>query len=108
MKLWSILKSRFKKEKGEEWISERRAVCVSCSHNSLNSPERNLKQKLYKILSDFYTLITFAENEDLGECACGCSIYFKTRELAENCWAKEKYGDDKWKSIYIPNKKWQK
>lgn len=103
MMLWTILNSRFKKETDEEWVAQRREVCRICPYNSLNSPQRTLKQNLYKYLSDFYTWLTRAENEDLGECNCGCSVYFKTRELEESCWSKEEYGEDKWKSIYIPN-----
>jgi hypothetical protein len=44
----------------------------------------------------------FAEKEDLGQCGheeCGCNIYFKTRTKEETC------PDNKWRSIYIPNKK---
>lgn len=102
-KLNSILLSRFRKETGEEWVKIRREVCSICEYNSLNSPNRTLKHKIYKLLSNFYTWLTRAENEDLGFCECGCDIYFKTKDADSECWAKEEYGDDKWDSIYIPN-----
>jgi len=101
-KLWRIIKSRFEKETGEYWILERREICRTCPYNSNNSQKSTFKQKVYKILSNFYTLLTRSENEDLGECFCGCSVYFLTRDKESQCSAKEEYGDDKWKSIFIP------
>jgi len=101
-KLWRIITSRFKKETGEDFIAQRREVCRTCPHNSLNSSERTLKQKVYKYLSDFYTWLTKAENEDLGDCLkCGCNLYYKSRIEDEDCVLEP----SKWKSIYIPNKK---
>ena len=102
-KFWTIIKSRFKKETGEDWIIQRREVCLQCPHNSINSSEITLKQKVYKRLSDFYTWLTIDKNEDLGECICGCSVYYLSREPESECTSKEKYGIDYWKSIYIPN-----
>jgi len=103
MSLWVIIKSRFDKEPDEPFVEERRKICATCPYNSFNRGTWTFKQKLYKYLSDFYTWLTRAENEDLGECECTCSIWFKTKDINEECWAKEKYGDDKWKSIYVPN-----
>ena len=105
----NILKSRFKKETGESWVKERREICKTCPHNSLNNSTRTFKQKTYKLLSDFYTWLTRAENEDLGDCLkCGCNLYFKSKIDTEVCHA----DGDKWKSVYIPNKaqekKWKK
>jgi len=102
MKIWRIIKSRFENETGEQWVSERREICRTCLYNSLNASGTTLKQKVYKAISDFYTWLTRSENEHLGECECTCSIWYKTRQISEECWAKEEYGDDKWKSIFIP------
>lgn len=101
--LWRILKSRFIKESDEDWIRKRREVCRVCEFNSFNRNSWTFKQKTYKYLSDFYTWLTRANNEDLGECICGCNIFYLTKIAESACTAKEEYGDDKWKSIYIPN-----
>lgn len=100
-KLWRIILSRFKKEKEEQWIKERREACLNCQYNSLNSPHKSLKNKILKNLSDFYTWITFSNIEDRGECECGCPITLKTAEKEEECWAKVNKNDDKWKNIKI-------
>lgn len=103
MKIWTILKSRFTKDKNEDWVKERREICKNCiTYNSLHYKEKtSLKNRIYKVLSDFYTFITFAENEELGQCLhpeCGCPTFFSTLIPEGNC------PDNKWKSIYIPNK----
>lgn len=98
-KIWTILASRFRKEREEDWVKERREVCKLCEFNSLNSKDFTTKQKVLKFLSDLYTKITFSHYIELGTCICGCSIYFLTREKDSVCTAKEEYGDDKWKSI---------
>jgi len=103
IKIWTILKSRFIRDKNEDWVKERREVCRNCrTYNSLHYKEKtSLKNRVYKILSDFYTFITFAENEDLGQCLhpeCGCPTFFSTLSSESSC------PDNKWKSIYIPNK----
>lgn len=99
-KLWRIIKSRFKTETSEDWVKERRKVCNECEFNSLNSTDTNIKLKMYKLVSDFYTFLTRSKNENLGECTiCGCDLFYKSREEEEKC------DKNKWKSIYIPNKK---
>jgi hypothetical protein len=103
IKIWTILKSRFISDKNEDWVIKRREICKNCrTYNSLHYPDKvSFKNKVYKILSDFYTFITFAENEDLGQCLhpeCGCDIYQKSKMESEFC------QEEKWKSIYIPNK----
>lgn len=103
-KIWMILSSRFRKEREEDWIEQRREACRVCTHNSLNNSETSTKKRLLKFLSDLYTKVTFAKYEDLGTCECSCPIALKTRERDEICWAAEEYGDDKWKSIFIPQK----
>ena len=82
-----ILKSRFKKQSQEDWIEDRREICRVCPFNSKNSKESlTIKNKVYKVLSDFYTFITRAENKDLGVClACDCPVFWKTPEIEEHC-----------------------
>lgn len=102
IKIWTILKSRFIRDNNEDWVKERRAICKECrTYNSLYYKEKtSLKNRVYKILSDLLTFITFAENEELGQCLhknCGCSIFYKTKIEEEFC------HEEKWKSINIPN-----
>lgn len=102
-KLKTIILSRFKKESQEDWVEERRRICKVCEYNSKNKEKLSIKERFFKFLSDLYTFITFSDSEDLGECECLCSIYYKTLEETEECFAKEKGEEDKWKSIYKPN-----
>ena len=84
------------------WVKERRKVCSTCPLNTKNQTKLSFKVRVYKIYSDLLDKVMFAEKEDLGQCGheeCGCNIYFKTRTKEETC------PDNKWRSIYIPNKK---
>lgn len=100
-KIRTILLSRFKKEKNESWVKERRIICFNCPHNTKNKEKISLKLKASKLLSDFYSLVTFSEYKELGSCSiCTCPIFYKSREIEEECDAQP----SKWKSIYIPNK----
>ena len=84
-----IVKSRFKKNKEEAWVEDRRKICKGCEYNSKNVEKIGLTKKLTIKLSDFYSLITGKKQEDnLGNClgcSATCSIYFKTSELEEIC-----------------------
>ncbi len=95
-KILTIVKSRFKKNKEEAWVEDRRKICKGCEYNSKNVEKIGLTKKLTIKLSDFYSFITGKKKEDnLGSClACeACSIYFKTNELEETCkmdyWAEQ-------------------
>lgn len=102
MKFLTIVKSRFKKDSKEDWVTERRTACKNCKYNTKNQTNISLRVRLIKLLSDFLTLITFAEKRDLGNCSiCTCDLFFKSLEIAETCEATP----SRWKSIYIPNKK---
>jgi hypothetical protein len=86
MKIIRILTSRFKKDKKEQWVLDRRKTCSLCHYNSLNQKKLSLKIKILKTLSDFYTWITFQEKTDLGTCTdCGCDLFYKTMTEEENC-----------------------
>lgn len=85
--------SRFRRQREEEWVKQRRVTCLECENNSLNDTSSTLAHDFLAALSYFYSWITGrAEEDNLGNClACeSCSIYFKTNELEENC-PKEKW-----------------
>ena len=86
--IWIITLSRFKKEKNDQWIKDRRAKCKLCPFNTKNMVRVPQRELYIKILSDFYSKITGnAEVDNLGNCSeCdSCSVYFKTREGVEEC-----------------------
>ena len=82
-----ILKSRFTKDKDKVRTIKRRGVCLRCEFNSNNQSGRISYKTFFKALSDFYSWITFnGKKDNLGNClACGCSVYFKSREADEAC-----------------------
>ena len=83
MKIKTILLSRFKKKNTQSFVRHRRRVCHFCSYNSKNTDNISLKNKVLKLLSDFYSAVVFSKGEDLGQCThkdCGCDIYYKTQE----------------------------
>lgn len=97
-KAWTIITSRFKREKEEEFVRLRRALCKDCPLNSLNKERLSLFDKLRKYPSDFYSWITGFEDV-LGICTheyCGCSIAAKSNIEDEMC------PEDKWESVFIP------
>jgi len=104
-KIWKILLSRFKRNKNEQWVKERREVCKNCPYNSKNSKKHNI---LLEKLSHLLDYITLSEKEDLGFCECGCDIAKKTLIEEEQCYSKLIGEEDKWQSIYIPNKAQEK
>lgn len=87
MKVFSIIKSRFKKPIEEEWVLERRKECLSCPFNSKNTEKISFKQKVYRMLSNLLTLVTKGRfNKDDSECTvCGCTLEFKIPERLEYC-----------------------
>lgn len=88
MKLWRIVKSRFLKQKNEQWIQDRRDKCKNCEWNTLNKTNITIKQKFLKNLLDAYSQISGNEDEDtLGNCtACEmCSVFYKSSEKLEKC-----------------------
>lgn len=101
-KIRIIILSRIKKTKTDEEVEFKRKQCKTCEYNTLNIEKLPLKKRLIKLLSDFYSLITFNKKVDvLGVCSiCLCSLYYKTSEENEEC---EHPNGSKWKSIYQPN-----
>ena len=96
-KIRTIILSRFKKPQNQEWVELRRSICKNCPHNSKKTTTLSLKVRLTRLLSDFLTWITRAEQEDLGHCTiCTCPIFFKSLEKLEKC-------DAGYWSVYEPN-----
>jgi hypothetical protein len=85
----TIIKSRFKKDKEEDWVKKRRETCKGCSYNSKNVEIIPFNKKITIWLSNFYSWITGKKREDnLGNCfGCPltCSIYYKSNEELEVC-----------------------
>ena len=103
-KIRIIISSRLKKTKTSGLVEYRREICKICEYNTLNLEYISPIKLVIKALSDFYSWITGNSEVDvLGNCsACEmCSIYYKSRD-EEECSHPD---GDKWKSIYIPNKK---
>lgn len=99
-KIKLIILSRIKKPKISKLVEYRREVCKNCEYNTLNLEHIPPIKLIIKKLSDFYSWITGNSDVDvLGNCGkCGCSIFYKTRD-------EDECPEDKWVSIYIPNKK---
>lgn len=91
--------SRFKKK--QDFSTERLKICNICEFNTKNISNISIKQKLINSLSNILTFITTGKfNESDDSCSlCGCTLEFKVLEKEEKC------DKNKWKSIYIPNKK---
>ena len=85
-KIKTILLSRIKHNKEEEWILDRRRICSECDYNTLNGGSLKGYRYFLAIASYQYSKLMGREKEDiLGECsACGCSIYYKSESL-EDC-----------------------
>jgi len=107
MKFITVLRSRFLKNDEESWVKERRDICKHCGFCTVNIAEIPFKVKLARWGSNFLNYILFKWNTiDRGTCSiCLCPITEKSREPDENCPAENRGQEDKWKSIYIPNKK---
>lgn len=104
MKIIKIILSRLKKPKPSKLVEYKRAICKNCEYNTLNLECIPPIKLTIKKLSDLYSWITGNSKVDvLGNCAACevCSIYYKSRDEDE-CPHPD---GDKWKSIYIQNKK---
>ncbi len=87
-KIKTILLSRIKRNKEEEWIRKRQMICLRCESNSLNVSSLSYYRFFLTTLSSFYSYIMGRSKEDnLGNClSCeACSVYFKSFEKEENC-----------------------
>ena len=87
-KIKTILLSRIKHNKEEEWIRTRRKTCLECKFNTLNGGSLKGYRFFLAMLSSLYSKIMGRSKEDIyGNCtACeACSIYFKAFEKSEVC-----------------------
>ena len=85
-KIKTILLSRIKHNKEEQWIERRREICLKCEHNTLNGGSLiGYRFFLATFSSLFSKLMGRAKEDTMGECGlCGCSIFYKTESL-EDC-----------------------
>ena len=86
-KIKTILLSRIKHNKEEEWIIGRLNTCFECKHNTLNGGILKGYRFFLANLSVRYSKLMGRAKEDvLGECSlCGCSIFYKSAEKDEKC-----------------------
>ena len=85
-KIKTILLSRIKHNKEEEWVVRRLNTCLECNYNTLNGGSLKGYRFFLAIISSAYSKLMGRAKEDvLGECsACGCSIFYKSESL-EDC-----------------------
>ena len=82
-KLRTIIMSRFRKQREEDWVKERRVTCLECENNSINDTSSTLAHDFLAALSYFYSWIfgRLEEETKWGTCnLCGCPIGFKSLE----------------------------
>ena len=95
-KIKTILLSRIKHNKEEQWVERRIETCLECNYNTLNGGSLKGYRFFLATLSSLYSRLMGRAKEDIyGNCsACTmCSIYFKASEKEEDC----KKG--KWESL---------
>jgi hypothetical protein len=87
-KLRTIVMSRFRKQREEDWVKERRVTCLECENNSLNDTSSTLAHDFLAALSYFYSWITGRAKDEgtYGSCnICGCDCFFKSLIKEEEC-----------------------
>jgi hypothetical protein len=87
-KIKTILLSRIKHNKEEEWVKRRVVTCLECNYNTLNGGSLKGYRFFLVMLSSLYSKLMGRSKEDVyGNCsACSmCSIYFKAFEPDEMC-----------------------
>ena len=86
-KIKKIILSRLKDNK-EEWVRERRMICLRCENNSINSGRFSVYRFFLTTLSTLLSFLTgrLKEEGSVGYCnICGCDNYHKTLEDSEQC-----------------------
>ena len=87
-KIKTILLSRIKHNKEEQWVIRRLNTCLECDYNTLNGGSLKGYRFFLANLSVLYSKIMGRSKEDVyGNCtACeACSVYFKAFEKLETC-----------------------
>lgn len=86
-KIKTILLSRVKHNKEEEWIRIRRKTCLGCKFNTLNGGSLKGYRFFLAISSYAYSYLMGRIKEDiLGICSiCGCSIFYKSEGIGNLC-----------------------
>ena len=86
-KIKKIILSRLKDNK-EEWVRDRRMICLRCENNSINSGRFSVYRFFLTTLSTLLSFLTgrLKEEGSVGYCnICGCDNYHKTLEASEQC-----------------------
>ena len=87
-KIKTILLSRIKHNKEEEWIRTRRKTCLECKFNTLNGGSLKGYRFFLANLSVLYSKIMGRSKEDgtMGYCnICGCDNIWKASSEEEQC-----------------------
>lgn len=78
MKLWRIVRSRFLNV--DEEALRKKEICDKCPFNTKNSKKPSIKTEIFRLLSQFLTIITWQKDkeQDWGVCKiCGCELFWK-------------------------------
>ncbi len=100
-KIWTIIKSRFKKNKQEDWVKKRREICLGCEFNSINTQRTTFTHDFLATLSYFFSwlLKRAVEDHKYGSCIiCHCPITLKIEETDPEYTCKHPEGNQ-WKSM---------
>lgn len=96
-KIKKIILSRLKDNK-EEWVRDRRMICLRCENNSINTSRFSVYRFFLTTLSTLLSFLTrrLKEEGSVGYCnICGCDNYHKTLEASEQC----SNNPPKWESL---------
>ena len=96
-KIKTILLSRIKHNKEEEWVQKRRLTCLECNYNTLNGGSLKGYRFFLAISSYAYSYLMGRIKEDiLGICSiCGCSVFYKSEDKGRQC----EHKPTKWESL---------
>ena len=96
-KIKTILLSRIKDNKEEQWTRTRRKTCLECNYNTLNGGSLKGYRFFLAISSYAYSYLMGRVKEDiLGVCSiCGCSIFYKSESKESDC----EHKPSKWESL---------
>lgn len=87
-KIKTILLSRIKHNKEEEWVIRRLNTCLECDYNTLNGGSLKGYRFFLANLSVLYSKIMGRSKEDgtMGYCnICGCDNFWKASSEEEQC-----------------------
>ena len=96
-KIKTILLSRIKHNKEEEWVQKRRLTCLECNYNTLNGGSLKGYRFFLAISSYAYSYLMGRIKEDiLGICSiCGFCVFYKSEDKGSQC----EHKPTKWESL---------